>query len=164
MPQDALYLQSCISNFMSIGQGVLELQDENQTQPKREFGTIGESLWNRRASLNSHNSGSRWLTVLGFWEDNHPVVPWVHAKFRVGSVKLWGDSRQGFAPHPCNFIPSETENFIPLYLGFLSSYWAQILRGHPFWKDEEGFHRSMAQVSNFWWYQIRISNFDETDV
>ena len=127
---------TCISNFMPLGQGVHELQDENQTRPKGEFGTIGESARNPRASLNSHNSGSHWPTVLRFREDNHPVVPNVHAKFRVDSIKRSGDTRQGFAHYPCNIIPSATENFNPPYLDFLSYYRAQILRINPHWSRE----------------------------
>ena len=61
--------------ILSIVQGVLELQDENQTQPKGEFGTVCESAWNWRASLTRRNSGSRWHTELRFREDNHPAVP-----------------------------------------------------------------------------------------
>ena len=50
--------------ILSIVQGVLELQDENQTWPKGEFSTIGESAWNRHASLNSHNSARTPLAFL----------------------------------------------------------------------------------------------------
>ena len=41
----------------------------------------------------------------------------MHTNFRVDSVKRSGDSRQGFAPHSCNIIPSATENFNPPNLG-----------------------------------------------
>ena len=69
---------TCISSFMPIGQGVLELQEENQTRLKGEFGTIGESAQNRRASLNSHNSGFPMA---------YSAVPYIHANVRVDSFK-----------------------------------------------------------------------------
>ena len=159
---------------MPIVQGVLELQDENQTQPKGEFGTVCESAWNWRASLKSDNSGSRWHTELRFRENNHPVVPQMHAKFRVNSIKRSGDSRQGFAPYLCNIIPSATQilrvhpcwccesvqgDWSPSSTSFQSSISRQMQR-----RDEEGCHGFVAPVSNFWWYQIRISNYDENNV